>query len=44
MPKGAETHDIINGGDQMGLSLAYYLSLAKADFMILNAEERSGGA
>ncbi|MDZ7587648.1 MAG: ArsO family NAD(P)H-dependent flavin-containing monooxygenase [Parasphingorhabdus sp.] len=40
-----ETHDIvIIGGGQMGLSLGYYLNRAKADFLILDAEEGPGGA
>lgn len=40
-----ETHDIvIIGGGQMGLSLGYYLRRAKADFLILDAEDGPGGA
>ncbi|MFC3096210.1 ArsO family NAD(P)H-dependent flavin-containing monooxygenase [Alteraurantiacibacter palmitatis] len=40
-----ETHDIvIIGGGQMGLSLGYYLGRAKADFLILDAEDGPGGA
>ncbi|WP_283420072.1 NAD(P)-binding protein [Sphingopyxis sp. Geo48] len=38
--KGVETQDIvIIGGGQMGLSLGYYLHRAKADFLILDAED-----
>ena len=45
MPKAVETHDIvIIGGGQMGLSLGYYLRRAKADFLILDAEDGPGGA
>lgn len=41
MPK----HDItIIGGGQMGLALGYYLLRAKADFLILDAEDGPGGA
>lgn len=44
-PEGVETHDIIIiGGGQMGLSLGYYLNRAKADFLILDAEDGPGGA
>ena len=44
-PEGMETHDIvIIGGGQMGLSLGYYLHRAKADFLILDAEDGPGGA
>lgn len=44
-PEGVETHDIvIIGGGQMGLSLGYYLHRAKADFLILDAEDGPGGA
>lgn len=40
-----ETHDIIIvGGGQMALSLGYYLRRAKADFLILDAEDGPGGA
>lgn len=40
-----QTHDIIIiGGGQMGLSLGYYLRRAKADFLILDAEDGPGGA
>ncbi|WP_231468169.1 ArsO family NAD(P)H-dependent flavin-containing monooxygenase [Novosphingobium sp. CECT 9465] len=40
-----DTHDIvIIGGGQMGLSLGYYLHRAKADFLILDAEDGPGGA
>lgn len=40
-----ETHDIvIVGGGQMALSLGYYLRRAKADFLILDAEQGPGGA
>jgi len=40
-----ETHDIvIIGGGQMGLALGYYLHRAKADFLILDAEDGPGGA
>lgn len=40
-----ETHNIvIIGGGQMGLSLGYYLHRAKADFLILDAEDGPGGA
>jgi len=40
-----ETCDIIIiGGGQMGLSLGYYLRRAKADFLILDAEDGPGGA
>lgn len=40
-----QSHDIvIIGGGQMGLSLGYYLLRAKADFVILDAEEGPGGA
>jgi cation diffusion facilitator CzcD-associated flavoprotein CzcO len=40
-----EIHDIvIIGGGQMGLSLGYYLRRAKADFLILDAEDGPGGA
>lgn len=39
------SHDIvIIGGGQMGLSLGYYLRRAKADFLILDAEDGPGGA
>jgi cation diffusion facilitator CzcD-associated flavoprotein CzcO len=39
------THDIIIiGGGQMGLALGYYLRRAKADFVILDAEDGPGGA
>jgi cation diffusion facilitator CzcD-associated flavoprotein CzcO len=45
MPEAVETHDIvIIGGGQMGLSLGYYLRRAKADFLILDAEDGPGGA
>jgi len=44
-PEAVETHDIIIiGGGQMGLSLGYYLQRAKADFLILDAEDGPGGA
>ncbi len=44
-PEGVDTHDIvIIGGGQMGLSLGYYLHRAKADFLILDAEDAPGGA
>ena len=44
-PEGVENHDIvIIGGGQMGLSLGYYLHRAKADFLILDAEDGPGGA
>src|SRR3546814_1962393 len=44
-PEGVETQDIvIIGGGQMGLSLGYYLHRAKADFLILDAEDGPGGA
>lgn len=40
-----QSHDIvIIGGGQMGLSLGYYLRRAKADFLILDAEDGPGGA
>lgn len=40
-----QKHDIvIVGGGQMGLSLGYYLQRAKADFLILDAEDGPGGA
>lgn len=35
---------VIVGGGQMGLSLGYYLQRAKADFLILDAEDGPGGA
>src|SRR3546814_8503063 len=35
---------VIIGGGQMGLSLGYYLHRAKADFLILDAEDGPGGA
>lgn len=35
---------IIIGGGQMGLALGYYLRRAKADFLILDAEDGPGGA
>lgn len=42
--KGMETQDIVTiGGGQMGLSLGYYLHRAKADFLILDAEDGPGG-
>lgn len=40
-----QSYDIvIIGGGQMGLSLGYYLRRAKADFLILDAEDGPGGA
>ena len=40
-----QSHDIvIIGGGQMGLSLGCYLQKAKADFLILDAEDGPGGA
>lgn len=40
-----QSHDIvIIGAGQMGLSLGYYLRRAKADFLILDAEDGPGGA
>lgn len=38
-------HDVVViGGGQAGLAVAYYLRRAGLDFVVLDAEERPGGA
>ena len=39
-----DAHDVVIIGGQVGLSLGYYLCRAKADFLILDAEDGCGAA